>query len=197
MSAFSEATNLAISTWDFGMVNPAVQDEVERQRPEFEVFGESEPKIVADVEQLDHSPTITATADNSTETPGNLWRSFEPELESQESPIEIPTEIQPVETNIVAAVEKKSPTTSTRSQILSKLWLWTRSRVKIQARKKRLKVCETVSLGEKRFIAVVQVDGSEFLVGGAPNALSVLAQLETQKTFPEILRQSCEQPAQA
>jgi flagellar biogenesis protein FliO len=42
---------------------------------------------------------------------------------------------------------------------------------------KRLRVSETVSLGEKRFVAVVEVDGLHFLVGGGPSNVSMLAHL--------------------
>lgn len=34
------------------------------------------------------------------------------------------------------------------------------------AKTRRLKVCETVSLGEKRFVSIVEVDGVSLLVGG-------------------------------
>jgi Flagellar biosynthesis protein, FliO len=74
-------------------------------------------------------------------------------------------------------------------------WAWrlTRRLVRTHQAKKRLRVCETLSLGDKRFIAVVQVDGEQFLLGGAPNALSILAHLKGERTFPDILRERCEQ----
>ena len=40
---------------------------------------------------------------------------------------------------------------------------------------KRLKLAETISLGPKGFIALVQLDGQEMLVGGAGSSISVLA----------------------
>lgn len=43
--------------------------------------------------------------------------------------------------------------------------------------KKRLHMIETVSLGEKRFVALVKVDGREFLLGGAPSSVSMLSDL--------------------
>jgi hypothetical protein len=42
---------------------------------------------------------------------------------------------------------------------------------------KRLRLSEVVSLGDKRFVALVNVEGREFLIGGAPSGLSLLAQL--------------------
>jgi Flagellar biosynthesis protein, FliO len=42
---------------------------------------------------------------------------------------------------------------------------------------KRLRVAETVSLGEKRFVALVCVEGREFLIGGGSAGVSLLARL--------------------
>lgn len=36
---------------------------------------------------------------------------------------------------------------------------------------------ETVSLGEKRFVALVSIEGREFLIGGAATGISMLARL--------------------
>lgn len=68
---------------------------------------------------------------------------------------------------------------------------WVKARA-VASPKKRLRVCESVSLGEKRFIAVVQVDGEQFLVGGAPNSIAMLAQLEKPAGFSDFLRNSYE-----
>jgi flagellar biogenesis protein FliO len=49
---------------------------------------------------------------------------------------------------------------------------------------RRLKVAETVSLGEKRFISIVQVDGEQLLVGGSSSNIVLLAKLEARaETF--------------
>ena len=196
MSAYSEATNLCANAWDFGVVNPKIQPEsLSTLVPEFEVRADSRLELPTRGEEAMDETALAE--EQTTDTSTKLWQSFEPAAEPQESP-EFNGNILSGEGTSSSVNQTESSTPLTRQHILSRLWLWTRSRVKIQPRKKRLKVSETVSLGEKRFIAVVQVDGSEFLVGGAPNALSVLAHLETPKTFPEILRQSCEQrPAEA
>jgi hypothetical protein len=44
---------------------------------------------------------------------------------------------------------------------------------------KRLHVSETISLGEKRFVAIVAVEGREFLIGGGASGMSLLAELGT------------------
>jgi hypothetical protein len=41
-----------------------------------------------------------------------------------------------------------------------------------------LKIAETVSLGEKRFVSILEVDGEQFLVGGSPANIVLLARLE-------------------
>lgn len=42
---------------------------------------------------------------------------------------------------------------------------------------RRLRLSETLSLGEKRFLAVVQFQQQEFLVGGTGNSIALLAKL--------------------
>jgi len=42
---------------------------------------------------------------------------------------------------------------------------------------KVMRLCETLSLGERRFLAVVVVEEQRYLVGGAGNSISLLAQL--------------------
>lgn len=72
-------------------------------------------------------------------------------------------------------------------------WRWLYERMKTQQAKKRLRVCETVSLGEKRFIAVIQVDGEQFLVGGSSTSVSTLAHLDRPREFSDVLRHQCEE----
>jgi hypothetical protein len=43
---------------------------------------------------------------------------------------------------------------------------------------KRLRVAETVSLGEKRFVAIISVDGCDLLIGGGTSGISLLAHME-------------------
>jgi hypothetical protein len=64
--------------------------------------------------------------------------------------------------------------------------------------KKRLRVCESVSLGEKRFVAVIEVDGEQFLVGGASSSVATLARLQSLPKFSDVLkRQWVQEPVQA
>src|SRR5690242_597744 len=45
--------------------------------------------------------------------------------------------------------------------------------IRVQPKKKNLVLCETVSLGEKRFVAVVQFENERFLVGGSNASVSL------------------------
>jgi hypothetical protein len=76
---------------------------------------------------------------------------------------------------------------------LRRMWEWIQQKFSSQQARKRLRVCETVSLGEKRFLAVIQVDGQEFLVGGSSTSVSTLAHLDSKGDFSDALRRSCEQ----
>jgi flagellar biogenesis protein FliO len=50
---------------------------------------------------------------------------------------------------------------------------------------RRLRLSETLSLGEKRFLAVVQFQRQEFLVGGTGNSIALLAKLDAPGVTPE------------
>jgi len=58
---------------------------------------------------------------------------------------------------------------------LARTWSWLQSK-SVYSSTKRLRLAETVSLGEKRFVAIVCVENREYLIGGAPSGLSLLAQ---------------------
>jgi flagellar biogenesis protein FliO len=49
----------------------------------------------------------------------------------------------------------------------------------------RLRLSETLSLGEKRFLAVVQFQHQEFLVGGTGNSIALLARLNAPGATPD------------
>lgn len=70
--------------------------------------------------------------------------------------------------------------------LLMKAWSvfkWIAQRARAQQARKNLRVCESVSLGEKRFVAVVQVDEQRFLIGGSSSSVSMLTRLPEAKTF--------------
>jgi flagellar biogenesis protein FliO len=50
---------------------------------------------------------------------------------------------------------------------------------------RRLRLSETLSLGDKRFLAVVQFQHQEFLVGATGNSIALLARLDTPGVTPD------------
>ena len=73
------------------------------------------------------------------------------------------------------------------SRVLQRAWSWLHKRYTEQATK-RLRVAETVSLGEKRFVALVSVEGREFLIGGGASGVSLLAHLGRSPEPVDALR---------
>ena len=47
---------------------------------------------------------------------------------------------------------------------------------------RRLRVAETISLGEKRSVSIVQVDGAQYLIGSSVNSVQLLAVLDGRKS---------------
>jgi flagellar biogenesis protein FliO len=79
--------------------------------------------------------------------------------------------------------------------LLIKLWngaSWIIRRARAQQSRKNLKVCENVSLGEKRFVAIIQVDEERFLIGGASGSVSLLTRLAEAKSFATDLERAAE-----
>ncbi|MGA2651811.1 MAG: flagellar biosynthetic protein FliO [Terracidiphilus sp.] len=89
--------------------------------------------------------------------------------------------------------KQKLPKPSTMTRALS----WLKKQYPAM-QEKRLRVAENIPLGEKRFVALVTVDGREFLIGGGASGVSLLSQwesgthiqLEDEQTLP--MRESFE-----
>jgi flagellar biogenesis protein FliO len=64
--------------------------------------------------------------------------------------------------------------------------------VAIQRRPRQLRLCESLSLGEKRVVAVIQYEGQKFLVGGSAHSVTLLTRLGTAPDFSELLTEWCE-----
>ncbi len=61
--------------------------------------------------------------------------------------------------------------------ILGRIFSWCRDRVGAAATN-QLRLTETVSLGEKRFVAIIHVEGRKFLIGGGTGGVNLLTQLD-------------------
>jgi flagellar biogenesis protein FliO len=80
------------------------------------------------------------------------------------------------------------------SGLFSRIWNWFRERQAARATSKRLHVAASVSLGEKRFIAVIQVDGQQFLVGGGATNVALLAQVAANEPLNSVLENAMSAP---
>lgn len=129
--------------------------------------------------------------------------SPEPELQAEASKLaasSMPAESNtPVVQEPFAQVGQKEVSTAfsalwkSLASFLTQGWNWAQRKFKSHQVRKRLRVCETVSLGEKRFVAVIQVDGEQFLVGGSSSSVSTLAHLERSREFSDVFQRHCEQ----
>jgi flagellar biogenesis protein FliO len=57
------------------------------------------------------------------------------------------------------------------------LALWERILRLSRRAPRRLRLCESLALGERRFVAVVEFEAARFLVGGTPSSVVLLSRL--------------------
>jgi len=84
--------------------------------------------------------------------------------------------------NSAAIPGEITPTAAVRSPAQPDLWglarAWWQRVLRLGRRPpRRLRLCENLPLGERRFVAVVEFEQSRFLVGGTPASLVLLARL--------------------
>jgi hypothetical protein len=75
-----------------------------------------------------------------------------------------------------AAAQRQAEKANRRGGLFS----WLRSR-RVFA-EKQLRVSESLSLGEKRFVAILHVEGRKFLIGGGASGVSLLTTLDPAQT---------------
>ncbi len=78
---------------------------------------------------------------------------------------------------------------------LSHCWEWVRSALaglRVRKAPRRLRLCESLPLGEKRFVAVIEFETERFLVGGGPASVNLLARLGESPDFAALLTEWCE-----
>lgn len=59
-------------------------------------------------------------------------------------------------------------------------WRWLEHKRTQQLSSRRLRLAETISLGEKRSVSIVQVDGAQYLIGCSTGSVQLLAVLDPQ-----------------
>jgi len=72
---------------------------------------------------------------------------------------------------------------------------WILQKIKVQPARKTLRLCENLPLGEKRFVAVIQVESERFLIGGAAGSVSLLTRLQETPNFSESLQNKLKEEA--
>jgi hypothetical protein len=87
-------------------------------------------------------------------------------------------------------------TVQNATEMLSSAWQWIQERQVTRSNTRRLHVATTVSLGEKRFVAVVQIDGQQFLVGGGATNVALLAQLDSNQSLNSLLGDTMTAPSE-
>jgi flagellar biogenesis protein FliO len=91
--------------------------------------------------------------------------------------------------NSTPAVKSQPPLQLLLERVLS-AWKWLAHKRSLQLAAKRLRVAETIQLGEKRFVSILQVDGAQYLIGGAAGNVQLLAVLDKTQDAQSILRES-------
>jgi flagellar biogenesis protein FliO len=64
--------------------------------------------------------------------------------------------------------------------------------VRVRKAPRRLRLRESLSLGEKRVVAVIQYESQQFLIGGSAHSVNLLARLGESPDFSELLAEWCE-----
>lgn len=87
--------------------------------------------------------------------------------------------------------ENKSRLAAFSSESWKRIWHLL-SEVRVRKAPRQLRVCESVSLGEKRMVAIIQCEGQRLLVGGGAGSVNLLARLGEGPDFSEMLTEWCE-----
>lgn len=71
--------------------------------------------------------------------------------------------------------------------VITRAWKWLRQQHVTGTSSPRLKLEHSISLGQKRFAALIEVQGVRFLVGGGASNVSLLAKLDNDELFETVL----------
>ncbi|MGA7243247.1 MAG: flagellar biosynthetic protein FliO [Terracidiphilus sp.] len=102
-----------------------------------------------------------------------------PKVISVTSPISVTPPIS-VSPSASAAKESSILPVSPRPGLLKRTYAWIQERYTLRTTR-QLRVSETVSLGEKRFVAILQIEDRKFLIGGSASNVTLLTQLDAAK----------------
>lgn len=74
--------------------------------------------------------------------------------------------------------------------LITKAWKWIWQQQISRSNVSRLRLENSISLGQKRFAAVIEVQGMRFLVGGGASNVELLARLDSEAGFGKVLDQT-------
>lgn len=97
-------------------------------------------------------------------------------VQGRKTPTRRPLEMRGKSSSALKRVSKPEPPAQPAPNAMSRAFNWLQTKYTM-GNTKRLRVAENVSLGEKRFVALVTVDGRELLIGGGSTNVSLLANL--------------------
>jgi len=110
-------------------------------------------------------------------------------LRTMEAPVFAPAKI-PAGPQLVFPSGVSLKSLGNAGGLVSRAWRWIREQLEARSGNKRLQLAATVSLGDKRFVAVLKVDGQEFLVGGGAGNVQLLAWLDSKEPFGDLLQET-------
>jgi len=89
--------------------------------------------------------------------------------------------MQPMSQPMCATIRDTDSASPRQLDLLQRAVNWWRRTLCLGFRApRRLHLCENLPLGDRRFVALVECEGSRFLLGGTPTSLVLLARLENQ-----------------
>ena len=95
--------------------------------------------------------------------------------------IQMPGTFQPRRSTGATPVRTRRIQEAAPTGLLSRALLWLQTLSQPGRHPRRLQLCATVALGEKRFVSIIECDGQQFLIGGGAANVSLLAQLPDTK----------------
>jgi hypothetical protein len=145
------------------------------------VFGMR--KIAADSRVNPLSPPQTPSTRQA--PPPQLRRTgTETSTDFREIPLQSPP--GPLARQAVLSQVKRMPREAPRGGVLSRLFALLGGRVPPA---KKLRLAETVALGEKRFVAIIDAEGRKYLIGGGTSGVALLTRLDDAANPVESLPQ--------
>jgi hypothetical protein len=146
--------------------------------------------------QCSEVETIPDSSSDTSPTMGGTLEAVVLESNTFDPELGVPASM--AEDSLIARPQSRELRWETILRWMTGAWKFMRRQLASRQSRKRLRVCESVSLGEKRFVAVIEVDGEQFLVGGASGSVTTLAHLEPTQEFSEVLkRRWAQDPLQA